>query len=242
MTHRAPRLAIRALEMIGNRLASFAHCSTRESIQSTGGRPWFSTNAALASIIRLETSTAEGHSLRQRVQWMQRSEFFFSSSEPQSLGSITPVAIWRSRFAWARGEAASSRRARKVGHIRRLGSSVRQMPQPLQAAASRQGSLSPHRRDGSMTGREIIPAAWGSAGAFSASARDLGIGRRFRVIACGSSETTLPGLRMPNGSNASLIARKAWTRSPYWRRRNCVRERPQPCSPEIVPPTSQAAA
>ena len=54
--------------MIGNRLASRAHISSREKIQSPGGSPWFSTKAALASSIRLETSTPAGHSDLQSLQ------------------------------------------------------------------------------------------------------------------------------------------------------------------------------
>ena len=68
ISQRAPRLDIRKLERMGNRLARRAHISSLEKIQSPGGSPWFSTNAALASIIRLDTSTSEGHSDLQSLQ------------------------------------------------------------------------------------------------------------------------------------------------------------------------------
>ncbi len=119
---RAHRRVRRKFVTIGNRLPSRAHISSRENTQSPGGRPCFSTWAALASTIRLETSTPDGHSGRQSLQWMQRSACAFSSSPPHSRGSTAPVATWRIRLAWARGEAASIRDARKLGHIRSAGS------------------------------------------------------------------------------------------------------------------------
>ena len=59
---------------------------------------------------------------------------------------MTPAATWRRRLALALGEAASVRRARKVGHIRREGSRVRQAPQPLQAAIFSALERSGHRK------------------------------------------------------------------------------------------------
>jgi hypothetical protein len=57
---------------------------------------------------------------------------------------------------------------------------------------------------------------------------------------CGYS--TLPGLRIPNGSSATLIDRITSTASaPRCSTRNGRREAPIPCSPVTVPPMAIAA-
>ena len=51
------------------------------------------------------------------------------------------------------------------------------------------------------------------------------------------AQTTLPGLRMPSGSSAALIARMTATASaPRCSSRNSRRAAPMPCSPVTVPP------
>ncbi len=111
----------------------------------------------------------------QRLQWMQRSAFSLKSSAPQSRGSIAPAATWRTRLALARGVAASVRSARKVGHIRRVGSRERQTPQPLHAVAVSAGPRSGQRRTGSRIGSTVTGSADGSGG-------PGGILRKLRVI------------------------------------------------------------
>ena len=216
-------------------------------------------SAALASTIRLETSTPEGHSGLQSLQWMQRSAWALSSSLPQNRGSTAPVATCAEQVRLARGEAASIRDDAEAGAHpqRRLGA-----PADPAAMAGRGHlehlQIGPHQggldgRDARDRGRDRSEAvglvrrmtARGRArlrsrravdgrrlpirrsASWSIGSRPAGPSRRSRVIRCGSSPITLPGLSCPIGSNASLISRKTWISSPNCRRTNCVRTRPQ---------------
>ena len=82
---------------------------------------------------------------------MQRSALALNSSVPHDRGSTTPAANWRIRFAWLRGDAASRREARKLGHIRDDGSSVRHVPQPWHVDAISTRLSSGQRNAGWMT-------------------------------------------------------------------------------------------
>ncbi len=154
-TQRLRRLASRALQsdrQAGSPIATRARPERASSRSAV--RPWFSTYAALASSIRLETSMPAGHSERQRLQWTHRSALARSSSEPQARGSIAPAAICRSRLACARGEAASVREAAEAsGTSAGSAPGVRQSPQPLHAATARPGRDPPSAAGHSSTGK-----------------------------------------------------------------------------------------
>ena len=93
---------------------------------------------------------------------MQRSACALNSSPPQRRGSIWPLASMRTRLACDRGAAASWRSARKLGHIRVVGSSDRQVPQPWQLEAVSTSVKPGQRRAGSITGTASGPSGSGS--------------------------------------------------------------------------------
>ena len=100
------------------------------------------------------------------------------------------MASWRTRLACDRGEAASWRRARKLGHIRKVGSSDRQVPQPWQLEAISTKPSSGQRRAGSITGTADSRAC--------SPARDFDcrVGRRSQPAAdsaCRREFTAAPG-------------------------------------------------
>ena len=115
---------------------------------------------------------------------MHRSACALNSSAPQSRGSTWPVATSRIRFACDRGEAASRRQARKLGHIRDVGSSERQVPQPWQFDAVSIIDRSGQRKAGRMNSAVAAGTSLGLVDRGRRLARRLG---RRRPGPCGSS-------------------------------------------------------
>ena len=72
----------------------------------------------------------------------------------------------RTRLACDLGDAASCRSARKLGHIRDVGSSDRQVPQPWQAEAVSTSVKPGQRKAGSITGRSNGPRSRASRSPF----------------------------------------------------------------------------
>ena len=114
-------------------------------------------------------------------------------------------------------------------------------PQPLQARAATaissgvQTSCSSNSRGG-------WPFSVGAGAALRrhrAAANRTPDGRMCCVMRVGASGTILPGFSMPCGSKICFSSRNTLTSGPYCLARNGVRLRPSPCSPLIVPRSSQ---
>ena len=102
---------------------------------------------------------------------------------------------------------------------------------PIHLNHARRGSDGAHR--GAARGATAQPIGHTSPPLVVMPNRHLGRGR---------PQITRPGLRMPNGSRAVLMARMKRTASgPFWVSSQSRRAMPMPCSPVTVPPRSRAA-
>ena len=193
------------------KLAQRESVSARASSQSRRSRPCSSYNAAFVSSINLGISTFARHSSRHILQFTQS----FANSRTSSLRSSFSSVICRSTFALARGVAASSPVAKKIGHMRVVVARGRQSPQPLHFAASCVGlsfQISNVCRSGDTT-----------------TARSGHAGR------LGSGPTILPGFKMFFGSKMRFNSRNTGICGPYCFSTHGVRANPVPCCELIVP-------
>ena len=149
ISHRAGRLPSRALAVNAKLLASAASASVRASTQSARSRPCSAWWAALASSISFGTSTRAAALVAAHlaVDAQLGDLAHLVGGQRRRVGSRRSSR--RSRFALARGVAASAPVARNTGHIRSPSRRARQSPQPLHVAATIAGVGRSHTSSGS---------------------------------------------------------------------------------------------